>query len=328
MKHHFIDFLDREGGYWEMIPNRDRYEYDIANIQEGDKKVSIVKYGKANKDWRKIFSLPNVEEVTLHEPDNEQLESICKLQSIKRLRISFVRLKNLNFISSMRKLEELVLEYASGFSDLSPLSELQKLKSLHLENLRRVSDFSGLDGLKKLKYLYIDGTLDWPQPIDNFEFLAKLQDLEVLRFGRIINKLPFPSLLPIVKLKNLKKIWAPNNILDVKEFALIEACFPKVQGATRAPFSKIAYSDIFLPKTDVRSSLSDDDILKYHPEVKIDYKGKRKIADPNSEWFEFLGKSAGRVKCNSPSSAEKCSEYAAKYESLKKEALAIIKKAR
>lgn len=328
MKHHFIDFLDREGGYWEMTPNADRYQYDIANIEEGDKKVLIVKYGKENKDWRKVLSLPNIEEVTLHEPNKEQLESIYKLQSLKRLRISFVKLKDLNFISSLEKLEELVLEYASGFSDLSPLIELQKLRSLHLENLRRVSDFSGLSGLRKLKYLYIDGILDWSQPVDNFEFLAKLQDLEVLIFGRIINKLPFPSLLPIVKLKKLKKIQIPSNILDVKEFAFIEACFPKVEGAIKAPFSKIAYSDIFLPKSDVRSLLSDDDIDKYHPEVQIDYKGKRKIADPNSEWFEFLGKSAGRVKCNNPLSAEKCYEYSTKYESLKKEALAIIRKAR
>ncbi|WP_367899221.1 leucine-rich repeat domain-containing protein [Leptospira sp. WS58.C1] len=328
MKHHFIDFLDRKGGYWKMVPNRDRYQYDITNIQEGDRKVSIIKYGKENKDWRKVFSFPNIEEVTLHEPDSEQLESLCKLQSLKRLRISFVKLKDLNFLSSVKKLEELVLEYTSGFSDLSPLSELQKLRSLHLENLRRVSDFSGLNGLKKLKYLYIDGTLDWSQPIDDFEFLAELQDLEVLAFGRILNKLPFPSLLPIVKLRKLKRIKIPSNILDVREFAFIEVCFPKVEGAIRSPFSKIAYSDIFLPKTDFRASLSDDDIRKYHPEVQIDYKGKRKIADPNSEWFEFLGKSAGRVKCNNPSSVEKCNEYAAKYESLKKEALAIIQKAR
>jgi hypothetical protein len=29
MRRHFGDFLDRDGGYWTTIPNRDRYAYRI-----------------------------------------------------------------------------------------------------------------------------------------------------------------------------------------------------------------------------------------------------------------------------------------------------------
>ena len=30
MRHHFGDMLDREGGYWTTIPNRERYAYRIG----------------------------------------------------------------------------------------------------------------------------------------------------------------------------------------------------------------------------------------------------------------------------------------------------------
>ena len=78
-------------------------------------------------------------------------------------------------------MRELVLEYVSGFYDLSPLKELKSLKSAHFENLRRVSDFSGLSGIASLRYLGINGTLDWDQPIKDFEFLRDLGALEALK---------------------------------------------------------------------------------------------------------------------------------------------------
>ena len=30
MRHHFGDLLDRDGGYWTIIPNRERYAYRIG----------------------------------------------------------------------------------------------------------------------------------------------------------------------------------------------------------------------------------------------------------------------------------------------------------
>ena len=74
-----------------------------------------------------------------------------------------------------------------------------------MENLRKVKEFDGLYGIESLRYLCIDGTLDWKQPISNFEFLKGLPNLEVLSFGQVINKSPFPALLPALALRKLKK---------------------------------------------------------------------------------------------------------------------------
>ena len=35
MKHHFADLLDRNGEYWTILPNADRYAYSIGDVPEG-----------------------------------------------------------------------------------------------------------------------------------------------------------------------------------------------------------------------------------------------------------------------------------------------------
>jgi hypothetical protein len=234
MKHHFGDFLDRTGDYWTTIPNRERYafiaDFDIANKED----VKILTISKPqNKDhWNQVFDCPNLEELTLHDPSKEQVQAIRKLTRLKRLRVTFFRATDIEFVGDLSNLEELILEYVSGFSDLSPLLRLSKLKSLHFENLRRVSNFDGLKGLNSLRYLHIDGTLDWNQPIDNFEFLKGLPNLEVFSLGFIINKTEFPAFLPILHLSKLKKIKIGRATFKTNEYAFLQTAIPNVEGCS------------------------------------------------------------------------------------------------
>ncbi len=287
MKHHFADFLSREGDYWTMIPNRERYAHSIDNLASDLTEVSVITIEGGNEHWERVLSLPNLVELTLHQPTTQQLEVASKLVNLKRLRITHARPKELNFISPLQKIEELVLEYVSGFSDLSPLRSLRKLKALHLENLRRVCRFDGLSGIESLRYLKIDGTLDWKQPIEDFAFLEGLPNLEVLRFGRVITGAKFPALLPAISLKRLKEIKMAWNVFSAEEYALLEVRLPHVQGACRGPFTRFKPSG-------------------------------------SEECFEFTGKGAGRVKCDHPGSESKCAKYAELYESLKVRAKAFL----
>ncbi len=287
MKHHFGDFLDREGDYWTVVPNRERYAYRIDSVPAGDEQVAIATIGADDSLWRNVFTFPNLEELTLHSPSQEQLAAIAELSKLKRLRITHARPKEITFISPLSKIEELVLEYVSGFSDLSPLRSLPRLKSLHIENLRRVHDFGGLSGIECLRYLRIDGTLDWKQPITDFEFLRGLPNLEVLSFGQIINKTPYPALLPALALRELKRLKLTWNMLAAEEYALLEVGLNDVEGADWGPFTRFEYS-------------------------------------PGDEWFEFTGKGAGRAKCGHAKAEQKCVQYTVKYEKMKAEAESII----
>ncbi|SEF60319.1 hypothetical protein SAMN05421847_0428 [Halpernia humi] len=236
MKHHFGDFLFREDNYWSIIPNRDRYKYYLIDEIRDKNSVKIITIGKDSISWKQISDFPNLEELTLHEPTKEQIEYIRNLQCLKRLRITHARPKNIDFISNLLNLEEIVFEYVSGFSDLSPLKNLKKLKSLHFENLRKVSDFSGLNDIESLKYIRIDGTLDWNQPIDDFEFIKHLPNLEILSLGGINNKTEYPVFLPLLKSEKLKKILVMNNSFQTKEYAFLEILLPNVEGSKNELF--------------------------------------------------------------------------------------------
>ena len=166
MKHHFGDFLDRTGDYWTTIPNRERFafiaDFEIAN--KGEVKILTISKTQEKEHWEQVFECQNLEELTLHDPSKEQVQAIRKLTNLKRIRVTFFRANDIEFLGDLINLEEVILEYVSGFSDLTPLLKLTKLKSLHFENLRRVANFDGLKGLNSLRYLHIDGTLDWNQP--------------------------------------------------------------------------------------------------------------------------------------------------------------------
>jgi hypothetical protein len=284
MKHHFGDFLDRTGDYWTTIPNRERFAF-IADFEISNKdEVKILTISKTqNKNhWEQIFTCPNLEELTLHDPSKEQVEAIRKLKNIKRLRVTFFRATDIEFIGDLKNLEEVILEYVSGFSDLTPLLKLTKLKSLHFENLRRVSNFDGLCGLDSLRYLHIDGTLDWNQPIENFDFLKGLPNLEVLSLGFIINKTEFPAFLPILHLKKLKKIKIGRATFRTNEYAFLQIALPNVEGCSW--------------------------------DLCWDYNNN----------YEFLGKRAGFVKKNNPTVTERCNEFIATFDEMKREAKTII----
>src|SRR5688572_14339979 len=113
MRHHFGDMLDRDGDYWTIVPNRERYAYAIDGVVPGSEEVTIVTFGKADEHWSRALTLPNLEELTLHEPSEEQLAAVGVLTSVKRLRVTHARPTSLDFLRTMVGVEELVLEYVS-----------------------------------------------------------------------------------------------------------------------------------------------------------------------------------------------------------------------
>jgi hypothetical protein len=275
MKHHFGDFLDRTGDYWYIIPNRERYVYaadvDIAN----KKAVKILTISKDHINWKQVFDCPNIEELTLHNPSKEQVEKIQQLKSLKKLRITFFRTNDIKFIESLYNLEELVLEYVSGFSDLSPLQKLPKLRSLHLENLRKVSSFDGLKSINSLKYLHIDGTLDWNQPIEDFTFLTGLPNLEVFSLGFITSKAEFPAFLPILNLNKIRKIKIGRASFKTNEYAFLQVALPQVEGAEwdlcwdyNDSFEFLGKRAGFVKKNNPNAKARCDEFIEYYDKLK------------------------------------------------------------
>lgn len=289
MKHHFGDFLDRTSDYWTTIPNRQRFafiaDFEIAN--KNDVKILTISKTQDKIYWEQIFDCANLEEVTLHNPSKEQVQAISKLKNIKRLRVTFFRAADIEFISQLHNLEELILEYVSGFSDLTPLRKLKKLKSVHFENLRRVTDFGGLAGIESLRYIYINGTLDWNQPVDNFDFLSDLPNLEILALGfgvKVVHP-KYPIFKSLIKSKKIKKLRLGRAFCSLEDYAFLEVLLGQ---------ENITYAD--------------------DTPVKLFYEHKGKI--------NFLGK--GMRSISSANSKERCEKVRQEYEKLKIKANAYL----
>lgn len=326
MKHHFGDMLDRSGGHWNFVPNRERYAYHMPEWTSGQKSISIATISKDDTDWKLIGTFPNLEELTLHSPSQDQLAFVNSLWRLKRLRITHARPKNLEFLARLQNLEEVILEYVSGFDDLSPLGELAGLRALHIENVRRVTDFSGLKTASSLRYLSIDGTIDWKQPVANFDFLQDLRQLEFLRLAWIRSLTTAPALLPLTKLKHLKKLKILRDLFGLEDYALLRAAFPTVEGAAFEAYKREVYSWIPLAPDDIRSRLSDEQLKASHPEVFIRFDGHRQLPNPNDVWFDLLGFKAGRIKSTDRKVEAKCAAYNERFENMIQEARAQLTK--
>lgn len=320
MKHHFGDFLDRSGGHWSFVPNAERHLYRLEDVSQADVSLKTLTLSASDKNWDAVARFSKLEELTLHEPSIEQLEFLPKLWWLKRLRITHARTKSIGSIARLQNLEELILEYVSGFDALSPLSELRTLRALHLENLRKVRDFSGLGGSASLQYLSIDGTFDWAQPIDNFDFLAHLNRLEFFRLGNIRCLAPWPALFGLTKLPSLKKVHIPTNLFPLEEYAFVEARLNGVPGACFQPFRRVALRHLDIPEYDIRFHFPNEELAERFPEVRVRYDGVRQVPDPDAEVFVFLGKRGGNVRCLSASAQTKCVAYETRYQDMVRKA--------
>lgn len=74
--------------------------------------------------------------------------------------------------------------------------------------------------------------MDWNQPIEDFEFLNGLLNLEVFSLGFVINKSSFPAFLPVLKLKNLKKIHVGRATFPIIDYAFLETALPNIEGCS------------------------------------------------------------------------------------------------
>ena len=263
--------------YWHTIKDNSFVECFKNNEVNINTKKAEVSTG--TKNWQIILKLPNLEELILYHPTREQVEAVMYLPKLKRLHIIKVQLKNIEFLKELSELEELKMVYVSGFSDLSPIGNLQKLKSLYIQNFRRISDFSAIASLKNLEYLAINGTFDWKQPIENFNFLSELENLEFFSLWLINCKAEFPLFRSALKLKKLKGVMLSRNEFSLEDYVFWETHFPNVNG-TKVELAK-----------------------------KLD----------STDHLYFLGKGDRYVNANSKNAQEKIAFYTRRYEEIKKE---------
>lgn len=130
-----------------------------------------------------------------------------------------------------------------------------------------------------------------PNQLKVLIFFLNWRNLEYFDLGFVRSLARTPALEALARLKNLKKIFIPDNIFTLLDYALLEIDLPGTKGSIFPPFEKS------------KSSL-----------------------DPNREWFDLLGKKAGRIKNTSPKAKEKCEAHSKAYAEAKQNAYKLLGK--
>lgn len=318
MKHHFADYLDRSGGHWSITPNRERWANHFEDVSDASPDVTRITLTGATKNWNLAASLPQLRELTLHQPNQAQLQWIEGLRQLQALRITHAKPKHLLFVESLQNLRELVLEYVSGFSDISPLGRLPNLTAVHLENLRNVDDFSSLAASQSLKYLSIDGTLDWSQPVRSLDFLGSIRTLEYLRLMGVRVPVGGNPLAGLSTLPNIRKLNLSRTAFTLDVYAWLEAKLSNVEGTRLAPFVRFGSEDREVDRRDIRSRLPLEEFLQLTG-AYLAPDGTRYLRVPAQA--VLLGKGERFVTGKESRVAAKCQAHEERYRSLVTSAL-------
>jgi len=124
------------------------------------------------------------------------LENVRYLNELKTLTFRGVKLENLDFLTELKKLQELNLLFGS-YKNLDSISKLKQLKSIAFSRVRQIPNFDFLNSLKNLEKIEFEG-------MSKMESIPNLSELEKLERIHIHNNLRLQNIRPVGEIPNLK----------------------------------------------------------------------------------------------------------------------------
>ena len=135
-------------------------------------------------------------------------------------------IKDFSCLEKLNKLEYLLIEWNIRATKLWDMSQNTSLNGLYLSDVKKVTNLSDIVTAPNLKELAIDETVDsqlgsnkWRlttlSPIDNAPRLERL----FLAISRIEDE----SILPLLKMKNLRKLHITMGLFTLEDFATINS---------------------------------------------------------------------------------------------------------
>lgn len=147
------------------------------------------------------------------------IENIKYLTKISSLNLRGVKLKNLNWISSLEKLKLLKLMFGS-YQSLESLAELKDLEYLGISRVRQIENYDFLKGLTNLKFLHFEG-LTTMDTLPNFQGLKNLRKIQIENLSKLEN------IKEIESLENLEELLFlfPENFKASERNILLDKLF-------------------------------------------------------------------------------------------------------
>ena len=215
-----IGFWRFNDGFWSNpmriedteIYDTERLIVEVSTLNQEVRNLSASKKRELRRVWAE--TLPKLDNVkylmTTHQIDQEFFEAICEMKNLEGLYIKWGKVESLNSISKLENLKHLYFGSNPRIKSIEGISKLDNLVTLELENFKNCSDLNKIEKLKELQSLNIVSSIDGPRiKFKNLEFLSQLMNLKVLGLDVSLKE---KRIEPILKLKNLEKLWIPDHL--------------------------------------------------------------------------------------------------------------------
>ena len=200
-----------------------------------------IRFSLEIKDATPLKNLKNLEFLSIWGTSIADLTPLVGLDKLKEINARTTKIIDARPLEKMASLEKIDL-LGTPIQDISPLARIEKMKEILICSTK-VEDLSPLYPVaERLTYLDICNVL-WR----DFGELKRFRNLETLKLWGLpigdlnllkdLNKLveldisgaTFASLKPLDQLKNLKKVWLIDTVVDEKELAAFKKAHPDIK---------------------------------------------------------------------------------------------------
>jgi Leucine-rich repeat (LRR) protein len=215
-----IGFWRFNDGFWSNpmkiedteIYDTERLIVEVSTLNQEVQNLSASKKRELRRVWAE--TLPKLDNVkylmTTHQVDQEFFEAICEMKNLEGLYIKWGKVESIDSISKLENLKHLHFGSNPRIKSIEGISKLKNLITLELENFKNCSDLNKVEKLKELQSLKILSSIDGPRiKFKNLEFLSQLINLKVLGLDVSLTE---KRIEPILNLKNLEKLWIPDQL--------------------------------------------------------------------------------------------------------------------
>ena len=169
-----IKYLSCETTY-KGIASKLSTSIDYSQIM-GLKKVDAVGVGHLNYEKNEKLEVLSISDEKIH----EDFKWLSNCKNLKKVDFVKTKLKSLDGISSLSKLQYLSLSYCHSLVEISELSKISNsLRALCIEACPKIKDFSFLSSLKNLEHLELIGGNSLP----DLSFLSNMNNLKTFTFS-------------------------------------------------------------------------------------------------------------------------------------------------
>ncbi|WP_299122400.1 hypothetical protein [uncultured Winogradskyella sp.] len=252
--------------FYELIPNIRNFtiatyhikDYSKLNSNSKLKHFGIEETKSKSVDLSFIKEFKDLESLYV-DGMKKGLENIKHLPSLKTLTFRGVKLDNLDFLTELKKLQELNLRFGS-YKNLNSISKLMDLKSIEFSRVRQIPNFNFLNSLENLEKIEFEG-------MSKMESIPDLSKLEKLKRIHIHNNLRLQNIKLIGEIPNLKLLqlsFAENSKSSERKNLILQSVEILMKSNT------IEYTNIFHWINDkTTKELTDKGIKMWSWDIKI-----------------------------------------------------------